>query len=339
MSERTLRLARKTAESRRALLRIFGPELGTATALDLMQVQLPTPEQVQMAREISKFHLTSLAEATLYLADSDMVALLDVAAPSMPDQPLNFSDLPAPNGFVFMAEPLPDSSGSYPSVPIQAFSWAQIPAGHPMTTGRDPREAVLLTSFVNTAENVVALGHDPAKVLSPTAPRLMANATVIWTFGTLIGTVFGDVPTDPQHTPGFYQRLAAAFWTLSQQPKMTATDHAPSGRPTDHRKWRRAGIANAAADVRVIRLQHPPTPAPRAAGEQGEPGPAGDTRRISVRFPIRGHWRNQWFSSVEEHRHIWIDPHWKGPENAPVVGAERVFLATAPPTPPDPAGS
>lgn len=331
MSERTLRLAKRTADTRRTLLRLFGPELGERTALDLMGVPDPTPEQQTYARVVAGFSLQALQDARLYLADHDMVSMLDTAAPLMPDQPLRDTDVPERAGFVYMAEPLPDRST--PGAPdIHAFSWALAHENHPLVAARGGAPAVVLTAYVRTTDHVAYLGYD-LTVMPEGLPGYMANASVAWNVDTLIGEAFGTVPDDAaKATPGFYQRLAAAFWTLSSQPKMTSTTREPSGRPTDHRKWRRAGIADAAADVRVVSLRRSLAATAPAAGER-----AGSERRLSVRFPISGHWRNQWFSSVEEHRHIWIDPHWKGPEDAPVVGTERVFLATAPQSPP-PAG-
>jgi hypothetical protein len=50
-----------------------------------------------------------------------------------------------------------------------------------------------------------------------------------------------------------------------------------------------------------------------------------DGSYYSVQFPVRGHWRNQWYPSVGQHRQIWIDGFWKGPEDAPVQNSRRVF--------------
>ncbi len=45
-------------------------------------------------------------------------------------------------------------------------------------------------------------------------------------------------------------------------------------------------------------------------------------RELSVRFMVRGHWRNQPFGvGRTEHKLIWIKPHWRGPEWAEIVKA------------------
>ena len=40
---------------------------------------------------------------------------------------------------------------------------------------------------------------------------------------------------------------------------------------------------------------------------------------ITVQFMVRGHWRDQACGpNMTEHRRIWIEPHWKGPADAPI---------------------
>lgn len=80
--------------------------------------------------------------------------------------------------------------------------------------------------------------------------------------------------------------------------------------------WRdalRKGVRH--KDVTVIRLR-------RARDRyEGE----GEGKALSVRFVVRGHWRNQWYSSLKEHRQIWIAPYVKGPDDAPLRVTERAW--------------
>lgn len=41
------------------------------------------------------------------------------------------------------------------------------------------------------------------------------------------------------------------------------------------------------------------------------------TKQYHHRWLVRGHIRNQWFASRQQHELVWIDPHEKGPEGAP----------------------
>ncbi|WNV90197.1 hypothetical protein [Umezawaea sp. Da 62-37] len=48
------------------------------------------------------------------------------------------------------------------------------------------------------------------------------------------------------------------------------------------------------------------------------------TREYRHRWIVRGHWRNQYYPSRNDHRPIWIDPHFADPEDKPLLGGERV---------------
>jgi hypothetical protein len=317
-------LATRCAETRRVMMGGWGDtDIGRSYALDLMGIHPSqvVPEHVQFADVVRRTNAAGLAASTLFLADPDMVDLLDAAAPTMPDQELAETDLIAPFGFLHFADPLPDRSESEPHVPIHAFAWMYVEADAPIQGGRGEGKgpAVLITTYVDTVEYATARGMTDAR-LAPHAPRLIPNSSTMWTVGTLIGSVFGDVPDDPMFTPGFYQRVLAAFWTLTRQESMTETEEQPPGRRPDRRRSARAGVVDPNAPVHLIRLRSAHrSEQQRAAGESG--------RRVGVRFPVRGFWRRQYLPSTKSHRQQWIAPHWRGPADAPVVGGERVFLA------------
>lgn len=326
--------ARRCADARRVMVGAWGDqETGRSFALDQMGIH---PSEVheghlRFADAIREASRTNLAASDLFLADDPMVELLDAAAPTMPDQELDLRDVIAPRGFLWFSTPLPDRSDSPPHVPVRALSWAVLPPEHVLLSERGDGKTsnVLLTSYVKTLEAAKErlraqgeTGHEVA--LAPGAPGLTPDAAVMWAEGTLIGAVFGEVPKDPRFTPGFYQRVAAAFWTLAQQP-LTTREEAPAGARADRRRAARAGVENPSGPVHVIRLRaHEPRSGGEGAGESG--------RKVSVRFPTRGHWRNQWLPSTQTHRHQWIAPHWRGPVDAPIKGGERVFLAHGQPS-------
>lgn len=326
-----LRGAALTAEMRRRLASLMDPEsrLGMTMALDLMNVPNPSAAQLAYAVSIARTHQDGLRRASLFYARSELVALIDQAAPSMPDQTLNEFDVIVPDGFVAFETPLPDSSGAPPCFPLHAMSWMTLEEGHPILETRGVGRSILITAYCATADIAANFaGGDPR--LMEGSPRWLPTATVAWTYGTLIGEAFGEVP-DPEagNVPGFFQRALAAFWTLSQQPRLTASSPAPQGRPTDQRKARRQGVADPGAPVSVVRLQRTQSLDDSRAGDTA--AAAGESgRKVGVRFPVRPFWRKQWYPSVEQHRHVLILGHWRGPEDAPVVHGERVFLALPP---------
>ena len=328
--------ATQVAEMRRRLASLMNPEgpLGLSMALDLMEVRNPSAEQLEYAHLIAETHREGLHAASLFLARSDLVDLIHEAAPTMPDQELNDYDVIVPNGLVMFETPLPDSSGQPPLYPLHAMSWMTLEEGHPLLARRGGEgKTLLLTSYVATRDVAAEAYGAEAGGLVEGAPRWLPSSTVAWQFGSLIGEVYGQAPPEGKNTPGFFQRALAAFWTLTQQTKLTSSGTAPQGRPKDQRKARRQGVLDPAAPVSVVRLQRSVPALATPTGESDRVDAEGSGRRVSVRFPVRPFWRRQWYPSVGEHRHVLIMGHWRGPDDAPVVHGERVFLAM-PPAPP-----
>lgn len=44
----------------------------------------------------------------------------------------------------------------------------------------------------------------------------------------------------------------------------------------------------------------------------------------SHRWIVRGHWRQQWYPTLEQHRPVWIAPHVKGPDDKPLVVKQKI---------------
>lgn len=330
-------LSRECVDVRRVMTRAWADDqIGRDFALDLMDVppHALRPEHTRFAHIIREVARDSLARALPFLADEGMVELLDVAAPTMPDQQLDLRQTLAEHGWLWFGTPLPNRTQGPDLPPLRALQWTLLPADHPLLVERSDGKTphLLLTAYSGTVEIEQARlrreGITDTKVeLAPNAPRLSPASTVVWAEETLIGTAYGEVPDDPDLDPGYYQRLAAAFWTLAQQERLTETVEAASGNRAFRRRARHAGVLDPDAPVRIIRLR------PRKETRPRDGAPSG--RTVGVRFPVRPHWRNQWYPSLERHRHALVEGHWRGPADAPVVGGERVFLAHAPKRRPD----
>ncbi|WP_410658338.1 hypothetical protein [Amycolatopsis sp. lyj-112] len=72
--------------------------------------------------------------------------------------------------------------------------------------------------------------------------------------------------------------------------------------------------------VRLVDLRRArTTPADRHSDAFGQ-----GTREYHHSWIVRGHWRNQYYLSRDDHRPIWIADHLAGPEDKPLIGGERV---------------
>src|SRR6185369_7642162 len=100
--------------------------------------------------------------------------------------------------------------------------------------------------------------------------------------------------------------IYAAMHLMSQ--KLAAQVPTPAQRPTK----RRLQKANAPLVplVKVITL--------RRLQEQQKA--AGTSREVDWQWQwlVSGHWRQQYFPSIGEHRHVWIESYIKGPPEKPV---------------------
>ena len=105
--------------------------------------------------------------------------------------------------------------------------------------------------------------------------------------------------------------ILKAAWLLMQQPLANVTEVEPDR--AVRKRLRRAGAKP--ATVRVIELRRP-----KGGGSPGD----GD-REYHHQWIVRGHWRQQWHPKRQVHRPVWIAPHIKGPEGAPLIGGEKVY--------------
>lgn len=101
-----------------------------------------------------------------------------------------------------------------------------------------------------------------------------------------------------------------AAWLLMRQPLAEDTEI----QPTRAVRKRLQRIGRKPAAVRLIELRRP----------KGVTGQGDGDREYHHQWIVRGHWRQQWYPARQVHRPVWIAPHIKGPEGAPLIGGEKV---------------
>lgn len=114
-----------------------------------------------------------------------------------------------------------------------------------------------------------------------------------------------------------YVSNLVVFWNLLRQKSVAEESIATLPRPA-RRRMQRAGLTP--PRIRVISL--PGNRSGTAAGES--------EREWRHRWVVRGHWRQQWYPSLKDHRPVWIAPHLKGPEDAPLLGGQKVYAVKVP---------
>lgn len=111
-----------------------------------------------------------------------------------------------------------------------------------------------------------------------------------------------------------YVEMLFSACHLMRQPVINSDDQ-----PVDRgarRRHQKAGLEP--PQVRTVSLRR--SERPEATGES--------SKEWHHRWVVRGHWRRQPYPSLGIVRPIWIAPFVKGPEDAPLLGGEKVYTVT-----------
>jgi hypothetical protein len=291
----------------------------------------PTP--LESAIILHNEEAERLAGASLFAVDATMTAKAVASGALLPDWSVQPADLPCEQGFVVFDEPIgySETGGGAPA-PIVACSWGRSEHCAPAS------KAVWLTFW--SAPDHDQLVRDTVDEEYATAEaRLFAEralppmvwddeALVCWSAGTPeLTTVARYIPSSEvtgviahERTVGWIQTVLAT-WMLIQQPgHVEVTErHAPR-----HERRRAARQGRTLPPVRVVSIHR------QVRATSTPAAPSG--RTVHVRFPVSGFWRDQPYGKGRALRkRIWIDEHWRGPEDAPVLLRPRVTRVDAPP--------
>jgi len=241
-----------------------------------------------------------LKEADLYYASSEMVSLAKAAAKSIPDFRLEPEDLPSRAGLIVF-EGSPAALGfAGNAVATRAACWSHHPSGD---------GAVLVSRYADRREMapIIAANTRYRQPYQEPALTYVHGGEMSWLFGD------NDDVTPEESGPVFSQILRA-MWLLMQQPLALVED--AQYKRHDRRRLERERLQ--AERVRVIKLR-------RATGSDGR---GESDREYHHQWIVRGHWRQQYYPSRDVRRPVWIAPHIKGPEGAPLIGGEKVYAWT-----------
>ncbi|WP_151481435.1 hypothetical protein [Streptomyces albicerus] len=254
--------------------------------------------------------INRLGSAELFFVSSAMTKLAIAAADSLPSFKLASSDVPTLNGFIIFEEPIaedPNTKGGHGEpVYISGASWS--------FTDMGLQSPVLWFSFYvdlhRTFEAEVAEGtitEEEAERQKRAQPRFAYTMDAAH-------FVDSDMHLNEDSVLNLWGRTILTAWLLMRQPLAKLSDLEP-----DRATRKRLQRANRKpASVRVIELRRP--------NRSEDPGEGGTPRDYHHQWIVRGHWRQQWYPRLQVHRPVWIAPHVKGPEGAPMIGGEKVNL-------------
>lgn len=206
--------------------------------------------------------------------------LVETAAPSMPDWTLTRDMVPRA-GFYWFARPLslPVDEGGH-TYGLHALSWAAVQG--------DPSDEVMLA--------LAFWVEQPPHPLQP-------FGLITWHCGVSLSDLLTDVRVGVGGEE-FARYTAAAFAFVSQR---ILVSHRLSPDRSARRRlaaWDREPLIN------VVQLR-------RRAAAHAE-GHGETDVEWGCQWIVNGHWRQQWYPSIQRHQAVWILPYIKGPEDKPL---------------------
>jgi hypothetical protein len=320
----------------------------------------PPGDPARAAVWLSLRERRALVEADLWFVDADLCRIVSASHASMPTFQPQPPDLPSRTGMVLFAEPI-DVTPPRPMEEVLAAAMMAFP-DIAKEMARDPNDPAVreqlevFRRIANTGSRIVAATWSPLEPADIGWPRGTWPAGGVWisfysqsrvrSDGSLMPYVTADVPQllvdnelavawmapgiDPTRfdmssemvgTTGVWGRMLFAAFILARQTNLaeTVTERTPRA---ERRRTERAKLP--LRDVMVARLR-----------QRIRPPSTGDTttevkRYQDFRAPVRGHWRNQWYPSLEDHRPKYIHRYIKGDASLPLRDAERVTIVDAP---------
>lgn len=255
--------------------------------------------------------------APIHYVDQRFSQLVGAAASSMPPSPIALYDLPTPTGLIYFSEPLLDGLSQRPAYWIALWGLfdnedhSECDIGLIVWWLIDRETKWVRSGLAASAEKEQIDRDSEAQAKRELLPRFCPSFACQVIFGD---TRYLDDLTDPSPgSPYWMLRYLFATWHIQRQ-RLTTTRLVRPQRPAV-RRLARAGDTTDPV-VRVIALR---TPESQSAGGTTTP------HEYHHQWIVRGHWRQQWYPTISDNRPVWIPPHLKGPDGAPLLGGEKVY--------------
>lgn len=275
-----------------------------------------------------------LAQAVSHYVSAEVLDEVDEAAALAEPEPIYVTDLMVPNGFAVFERAVifpdldPDSGMPHPTVKVavRAIGWTYEPEIFSNVLGDfGPGLSLFLYTTGPDYGDVYMRSLKEAKLQLPYDPEdveqegLLPMECIPWRFGAPWGArdVVAYTPGTVPQPVAMQRRWFLAFMRLMWQEIIVR--HPQHVGRAETRRWYRA--KKPILDYTVLRLRREVDPLYRT--------PGGGVS-LDIRIRVRGHWRRQYMPSLgharnpdgtlnpESHRLIWIEPHWRGPEDAPL---------------------
>lgn len=283
----------------------------------------------QMQRQLYESERTRLIDCDPIFVSAEMCEYVEYASASFQPEPLIETDLITPRGFLYYERPFEIPDRFDRPTTIAAMSWTRVFALNPPGSEQD-RVAMIgplepggpgaaeaertliedhgarpygITITIYASKGAEGVDH-------PGVPPVIPFHLTPWWFGmSFDGNEYDEI--GEATGAEWWWKVAQSTFRLMQQ-KITAKRRYRPDRAA-RLIAKKAGLPDE-AQVVVVRLRKEEQPRKESNGEPAH---------YSHRFVRSGHWRNQWYPSISEHRQIWIDPTIVGDSGLPLIVKPR----------------
>lgn len=267
---------------------------------------------VILSTRLKEVSVHSLERADPFYVDDEMMDVVESAALTFEPERLKPTDFITPSAFVVLPRPMSMMDRHGVVCNFRAILWNEVDMIHAdtdvsSTVAPTPDEKGVLLSLYSNVYDLDGYHERNDEKFGPGWQDKIVGAT---------GSVYSLLHITPwvyeQEFPSATDITRQGFWTpvqafLRLSMQTIAEHHAPHPPRASMKRWKK--VMHTDKYVTVIRLRRP-------RSHSGEPTQTVDW---SHRWIVNGHWRNQWFPSLNEHRQIWIGAHVKGPESKPLL--------------------
>lgn len=276
------------------------------------------------------------AKAPSYAVEENVFRVLQSAAKTIQPEPFHLGDLPGDSGFVWLPKPLPITDHTGYTQHIRAYgwlSWFKTRGGDAVGFPLVHSDLELIRSETGTSDSGVLISMWSDRDLTPYTlaiqergvlklPKMLPVGLFALRFGGKhfhAWTLDGDKEREWNPNTNIMHKQMAwvrSFFAFVQQQVVI------TGRPAIPRAVRRrvAPKHQTLLDaIRVVTLRRPKNLPSGATHDEG------DQPWYSHRFTVAGHWRQQWYPSIKDHKQIWIWPFVKGSDDLPFMDKKVVY--------------
>lgn len=311
MSTDAQRLTLDALDIQTDLFRFFSrTDLGVKYMNSILEQAIPYAAVDNFVGDITDGILTS----PVYAVTSEIADVISSAAVSLPSFDMQPHDMPTEHGFVWLEEPLMIEDRRGENIVMRAFGWI---TSHFVTVEDDGAvsetdqvgDGVFFVGFTDPSDERDHL-YEYSKMAGEldTPHQLLPIISGIHSF---------DHPEWISETDGM--GLVKWFMAFTRFVGETWVDRRMVVQPRHAiKRAMRATPRVEPPSVQVVQLRR---------REQTHAAPDGEdhSHDWSHRWLVRGHWRNQWYPSMQAHRPKWIPEHIKGPDDKPLIVRDKIF--------------